>query len=581
MAISHNTAVFRQSDVGVGWRSVIVGVVTIVVAVAAVAKLAVLPTLQTHIDDLLPAIIILEARERIASGGTTAAADDGLRDRLGKFLKRTVGINPMSFVGVSFRTTYAPTQFLVTAAVLPTGAPYRETLTIGRSPSVVFGIVAPALLALSALKLGGRNAHWRALIAATVLACSWEFWFFSAQMSSYAIGVFGLVVMFWLLVAAPASPSRGELWRECAIVAMLPWLQYQLLFLLPAYFAARGWQLAAAGHHLRLLIRHSVPALMLAAPSATLLFVLFLRHRTAGGVNWNAGPNGEFLFQIDPGASWAEALLYAGRFFAVNTWLSLSAVTSFVPESHPGYLGANLLLLGLAVVGAVHLSRQDTRHRSLLVFALVIAATWAALIVTGRVTLSPTRHSLILLPAVALFSAIGTEAIGAWSGRAAIVSSAVAGAILLGFATTYPGEVERRRDPFDEERIYALIAETRPQLIVSYHCTRNLQLMPRLEVPLLNYGCGEPPTVRGKPPADEPTRVLFVSAHQGHSVDVLNDAQRAFGKATGRQWVSRDYTITKLREFAGTAPSEVSWRTDNGSNGQYLTLLERPERAAP
>jgi hypothetical protein len=554
----------------------VIGALIVIVTLAAVSKLAVIATLQTHVDDLLPALLITEARDRAANGSTTPLSSDRKRDRLGKFVQRTAGFNLKEYLTVPFHTTYAPGQFLVTAALLPHRGPYRDTLILGRSPSMFFGIIAPAILALAALRLGGAGAHWRALTAATIVAGSWELWLFSAQMESYAIGIAGFGVMCWLLAAAPTSPSRIALWREAVIVAALPWLQYQFLFLLPAYLAARLWQLIAAGHPRRRLIRLGIPVLVLSAMSASVLFVLFLHQRSGDGVNWNAGPGNEFLFQIDPGASWSGILRYAIGFFAANTWLSLSAMVSFVPEPHQAYVPANALVLGLTVIGLVRLSSlHDARHRSLLVFALVMAATWAALVVAGKVTLSPTRHMLMFLPAIGLYAAIGAEAVAVWSGRTAIVITAVVATIVIGFGSTYAGEVARRRGQFDEQRIYALVAETRPQLIVSYSCTNNLELMPRLTVPQLYESCGGGWTTRGEAPLDGPTRILFVSEWEGYTAAALRDAQQGFEEVTGRAGLGNDYLVTVLQAVPGTAPDEVSARTVNGSNGLYLTLLEQ------
>lgn len=147
-----------------------------------------------------------------------------------------------SSLSIVTESTYAPAQFLITGLLLHDGLSYQQLLVRGRLPSVLFGILAPLLLAFVAYRLGGSGAGARTLIAAALVACSWELTIHSAQMEPYALGLLASVAIIGLLLSRPEQfPTTRSAILEGLAVGVLPWCNYQILFLLPAYAAARAW----------------------------------------------------------------------------------------------------------------------------------------------------------------------------------------------------------------------------------------------------------------------------------------------------------------------------------------------------
>lgn len=561
----------------------------IVLIVCAWTKWMVLPTMATHVDDLIVATTILDARNELAVVEIRPPGDTGPVSALERDLRRAkrLGVPAaaaeflVTAVSVPVHSTYAPAQFLLTTALVRDAVGYRRTLQVGRLPSFLSGVLASVLAALAAFRLGGPQARARAIVAAALVGCSWELLIFSAQMESYAIGVAGAALLALMLVRVSAAPTRRELLLEGMCVALVPWLQYQLVFLLPAYLIVRVWQLSRGWSSLTAVARSSAIALLPVVASAAIVYRFFLSHYSGAGVSWNAGPAGEFLFLLPAGASFGAAFDYAMRFFSTNTVLTLASMVSFLPEQNPGYWAAALLTLFLGGAGTVALVREpDIRSRSLAAFVGVTAVIWILMVVAGKITLSPTRHSLVLLPLIALLAAEGACAVGARLRRPVTVPLAYVGFVVLTFVLNYPAEARLRSDPFDEPSMRALVVESDADLIVSYHCTRNLRIMIDLGAPLFDWGCGSSPRWIGPMLLEPPRRILFVSARDPLSAEAFSHARIVLDSVMRRPLLEDNlerYRVTVLRKVEGSRPLEVSSRTINGTNSLYVTLLEPRE----
>jgi hypothetical protein len=571
----------RPADKPSRWQTLVYAAILLgILALGAWTKWRVLPTMGTHIDDLVVAVTILDTR--------TESADE-LRRRLGSgavsrvlrwvdargYLWTAASVGP--FFSVPASTTYAPAQFVLTAALLRGPAEYRTILVKGRLPSFLAGAFAAALAALVGFRLGGPAAPARAIALAALVAFSWELVIFSAQMESYAIGVVGVFLMLSMLLRDPERPSRDRYLPEALVLVLMPLIQYQMIFLLPGYVLVRWWQVWRGRRRASDVVRMSVAVVAPAAVSTAAVFVFFLHHYSNAGVGWNAGPGREFLFDVPAHAPAGDVLAYAVRFFAANAVISLAAMTSFLPEAHRAYWPAAAVILGLAAAGAASLAwRRDARARAVLGFVAVAAAVWIVLIVTGKLTLSPTRHSLVLLPIVAVFTAEGACALGVVFGRPAACAVALAASVVFGFSATYSAEVERLRDPFDEAEMRAAIRDSGAEVVVSHSCTGNLRLVRDLGAPLFDWGCGAR-RWEGAMLSAQPDRILFVSTRSPLSRDIFEQIRGHVGALGGvapllERFESYDETVLKALE----GPThEFSSRTVNGGISLHMSLLQR------
>jgi len=561
-------------------------VLVLVLAFGAWTRWDALPRLFTNVDDIGVASTILDARRENTTAAMRAALQGApgvrakalrLADRVG-LLPVAAALAPVAEVPRVF--TYAPAQFLLTAPLVSEQMPYETLVRRGRLPSFVFGVLGVLLIALLARALGGADAGARMLVAGALAACSWEFWIYSAQMETYAIGVAGSAAMLWMVAGRANAGARDVTALEALALAAMPWLQYQFLFFLPGYAMARAWQAYGAERDARRAVVSLATLTLPATFSTALLYHFFLGfHASAdAGINWNAGPQGEFLFRL-PGGGAVAALTYAAHFFVTNTLRSAHAMVSFLPEQHPAQGALTVALGAFGVLGLWTIARERTpAARAVSSFVAVTALVWLALIVRDKITLSPTRHSLVLLPVIALAVAAGVARLGALAGRRLVVASLATALCIAGFAASYAGERDARRDPWSEASFAALLAETHPDLVVAHDCLWNLRLMQHVGAPAFDAGCITGPHARwvGEAPSATPARVLFINGSLPLSEERF-DSLRALldrtPKGIGSLGPWGSYTKRQVVADTGRREVEFSARTHPGRNALYATLL--------
>jgi len=558
------------------------------IGIGAYTKARAVPTMVTLIDDVGVATTTLRSQ--------AVTTPDAIRTSLARpghdgplaFTLRVVsklGGAPLiarltSSLSIVTESTYAPAQYLITGFLLHDGLSYQRLLVRGRLPSALFGMLAPLLLAFVAYRMGGAAAAVRALVATTIVACSWELIIHSSQMEPYALGLLAAVVMIGVLLSRPEhKPTTRAALLEGVAVGVLPWCNYQMLFLLPAYAVARGWVLHRQGARWQELVRY---ALLVGGPvviSVALLYRYFLFRNAGLGVAWNAGPHGEFLFTLPSGTVLAQ-LTYALKFFAKNSVLVVTAMTAFIPESSRASLPIGCLIAALTGAGAWTLWRSALpRGRTLVLFAVVAAFTWTAMVLKGSLTLSPTRHLMLFLPLFALFAAEAVAALAVKLKNETAVGLGAFALMVVPHLATFDAELNARRNLMSELVIGELIAKSGPDFVITYNCTSDLVLMSPLSIPLFDRGCTPAPgygRLVGTLGANEPTRILLINSTAPFSASDFPDVMADISATLKRRVVTH-----RLDEYEQTTvwrvdrPAGLNWtrRVSSGAGGYFATLL--------
>ena len=588
----------------------IIGVL-LIVATTAIAKARAVPAMVTHVDDVGVAVTLFESQAAASPAAVAAGlARNGGHGPLALLVRgaTAVGAAPViakigSSLAVSQQWTYAPAQFLLTGALIHRGLTYQQLLVRGRFPSLLFATLVPLLLALIGWRVGGERRAALALLTAAVGACSIELSLHAAQMENYALGTLAATALLMLLVvSAEARVTPGRAVGEACVLALLTWCQYQLLFMLPAYALARGWQsLHTGATHTgamrsgatrteltrtaltRAMIWGALPLVV----SSAALYHYFLYLWAGAGVSWNAGPHQEYLFAIPQSAGVGAALTYLATFFIGNTIATITAVTAVLPDTSPAASALGLLSTGLAVVGIRVMWRSGTVvDRSILLLSGTLALTWVALIGIRALTLSPTRHALIWLPFLALFIARAITARGTVAVSTA-VSTVAAAAMVGAYLSAMPTVMADRTNPFHESELVALADSTQADLIVGFNCTDDLALMPALRAPFFHKACSDLPqfgTFRRALGPDEPRRILFVNSTAPMRADDFRQVQRSMQVILKRPVLAHaesSYTRTDLRRVEVPGGSEWKRGIIYGGAGLFVTLYELAGEHSP
>lgn len=587
-----------------------VAALIVVVAVGAATRVALSRVHFAHVDDIGVASAILSAkshppsaddllqtaRDKYAAGSTSPRVALLLElERRGLWRPlhaMTAAVYPFVVVPLTF--TYAPLQFLVTAPLLDPADGYQRVKFLGRLPSVGFSVLAIAIVALTARRLGAGGATMLAAVAAALLACSGEHTTIAALMYSYAATSAASAAVL-LLTAVDARrrgwPARFVATRSLILSALL-YLSYQTVMLLPGYFAALGLgalRRSARPDRPRLALQG---ALLVAVVGLAFLPAYLFRVAGIAAINYNAGPAGEFVFRPRDGA--LTALGEAPRFLLVNSWIAVKALVPPVPDESPAAaVAAAVVVLGLLIglwrmVALALRSRAWRAAAAVGIYTAVTLVLFLTLVLAGQLAIGPTRHLVVYLPIVVVASAYGLRtgvlfvcARRTWA-RPGTLWGAVAGASVALLLWAYVGYAPRlfaeRRDRFDERRIQAMARDYRVDLVVA-DTAEQLRVMPSLmrEAPVLSTGdAGRTPS-RAAGVAPRPQRILVVSQFEAFTEPVCLRVQALL---IGRSEVDpRAPCLSRVRTvYSVASPSDVevefSRRTRNGTNGFYASVIE-------
>ena len=477
--------------------------------------------------------------------------------------------------------TYAPLQFLLTSLLLSQDQSYRDVLYWGRFPSLLFGVASIALMAwfLRVLRRDD-DALPDQLLGAALVAFSWENVIYAKQMETFTIGVAAAIVVLILLVKHLRDVRLG--WGQMALLGLalgvLFCAQYQVLFFLPGFFIVLFLAyVKATGSVRKVALRMSLAAgivLVFFVP----IYLLFLRTVPikAGYIHWNAGPDQSFAFALPAEGGLFGMAAYALSFFAKNLYIVFENTIAFSFEDGMVTRPAGVMLFPVFLAGMASLvSGRDPVRRSLGWFIGISALTWAVLIVMRKLTLSPTRHTLILLPLFVLGITEGLRAVGglfrAGDRTVRVASVALTALVAAAFLVSFPAVSAERRDKFDEKVMTGLLRQYAVSGVVQYGYTLQAYLMKdlRRSMPVIAKFDLWPEPAKDQALRGFPRGSLAFVGMRGRLPD---DIRRILGRY-GYQQVYAD-------EQASDVESDFSRRTKNGTNGRYIYIYTRPGKGA-
>ena len=486
--------------------------------------------------------------------------------------------------------TYAPMQFLVTPLLLHKGQSYSDILFWGRLPSYLFGVGGLLAMALTLLKIDRRNYKNSLIFTTCLFAFSWENIIYSTQMQSFSIGVLGILFMILLFLNFIKDPVRtpGRIGGMIVLLVMLSNCQYQLMFLVPAFLLVVFLAAVEGQSNPGLLVRRyflgGLGYVFLMTPT----FLLFLRGKSGAGINWNAGPSGEYLFYINKAGGLIQNALYTFQFFFKNGLQVVQSNLSFTESHSVGTTIFYLLTLVTMSIGLFSLlTSMDKIKIQLGRFFILVAFSWIALVILGKITFGPTRHSLILLPIMIILIAEGFSwafcRLGMTSGyretAAFLVTDSLGLVVLTFFVMGYSTEFARRVDPFDPALFSRVIAETHSQAIVCADYTWNPSLLDLPGYEVLEHRELRILVKRGASGAfGHGAPVIFLS-HRGplsqmtldQIASLCSTRKLKLGSGVGYPAIE-DLKINYLQYKQSSTEIDFSNATHNGSNGMFLAV---------
>jgi len=398
--------------------------------------------------------------------------------------------------------TFAPVQFMITRLLISQDQPYQKIMFWGRLPSLLFSCFSLILVILFYQNFRNIDLYYHHLLAISLLGFSLENIIHSLQMISYSIGLFSVLILLILFLkfCRLKEPTKNNMLFLGSVLAMLVYTQYQILFFIPAFFVSLFLWHVKGRFDIKEKIINFLPAvfsfLLLFLP----LYLIFIRRHTGAGINYNAGPSGEFVFLLNPNESILVNIKYLFKFFFENNIIVLQTMTSFVPEGSHLYMSIFIFLLFLFTIGMVSFFKAEGVIRQMGLFFIFTWLTWMILVLTGNITLSPTRHSLVLLPLMIITICQGSYFICDLLQNSIkrlkhihIFTVVVLSFLVITSSLFHFEEFKRERhDRFDEFEIERILQQQAVDSIILFRCVYNLVLMKSINnsYPIF-YGCGE------------------------------------------------------------------------------------------
>jgi hypothetical protein len=344
------------------------------------------------------------------------------------------------------------------------------------------------------------------------------------------------------------------------------------------------------------------------APVAYFFLFHHIETNNAGLSDWNKGEELEFFFHFQDGMSFVEKCTYTVKFYVHNFYLILQMNTAVFSEDHPWFAGMSAVLAGLFGLGMMsYFDTKLVRKKFLGIYFCGFLALWFALVALKKVTLSPTRHSLILLPFIAITV---SEGIGylivkvqqlwgsgrrSWKGVQKGAYTLFTVLILIMFSLYYPTFLNERRDPFNETEIASLLKEYEVDTVIPALWALQVEMLKDVrdhydyygkkvirgfkEYGLITNGVAPYKRIAWISHRQKLNPVLFeyVRVQLNRYIYLTNSirAKRGEPPLDLMRYPATMYRVIYQKEIDSTREIEFSNITKSGINGYFVYILER------
>jgi len=480
-------------------------------------------------------------------------------------------------IAIAKTSTFAPLQFYLTALTIDFDTSYTVSKTTFRLPSAIFSLMALFMLYQFSKKMEQDEGWYIFIIGSTVLSVSWMFLIYSSQGENFAAGIFSLLTMLYMYMHYKNSEASIKSSLKFGFfLSLLCLLHYQTIFFLPGLFLALFYD---TNFSIKDFLKRCLGVLLLVSTTLLGIYYVFLRDRLKDnpGVHWNAGSNGQYVFNADcsDGFFGCVAQVFVDNFFEV-----FQSIVSFSNLSESSSIIYTLVLLLLSLLGLVHLYKNK-QHRGLLVFIVTAAVVWVFLVLMGKLAFSPTRHSLILLALVAILSSLGLHFVVNLFGRASkfvYVAPIFSIMVLTAYVLEFDDQKHKRIDPLEKTNIQNIVNQYSPDSIIAYSREMHLEFFPGIKLKYNANYINEYPyyTLYSKKVSNDKERLLILCV----SGELCGPSSSKPVEGLLKEYYSKNVKYTRIftHEENSTVLNGFGSRAGSGTNGLYINIWDINEK---
>ena len=405
----------------------------------------------------------------------------------------------------SAKNTYAPINPIFINFFIPEKASYDELKFWGRFPSFLFSYMSIIIFFLVLLRTYHGSQYFYLLIPLALFSFSYQHIIMGSQMHNFALAPFCTIIFLYLITLKDffkTNISFKFLLLITFLMSVSMYLHFQSILLLLTIFIydfIKGL-IKFRNKEIKffLLIKYFFLKYIF-----TLIIILpilvWLQIKKFETVSWNKGPNNEFLFNQE---LFLSDFTYLFQFLLSNSQIVFSRMLSFTTEFKLENYNIDFIIFIFVLLGFyTGLKVKNKKLNILTLFSIIFFSVLICFVLTSNLALSPTRHSIIILPLIIIL--INNNFIYFYEIKnplfikKSILTLIFFLLILITFMFFYDYRIEmsKRTDQFNENKIHNLLKENNVTAIINYDWTTNTKLMPSLNelehflidfIPLIN-----------------------------------------------------------------------------------------------
>ena len=367
--------------------------------------------------------------------------------------------------------TYAPLQCWIVALLVNSSYSYAVNLFLGRLPSLIFSVINIFMVwILTRKNSDNRSNLLEQIVAVFMIGASWETIIYGAQCQPYAIGLTGLMLLMMELHHIICT-KQIKFVRVVLLGGIVGYMQYQLFIFVFCFYFTVFIIFIKDKKKLLYSILSSICSLLISVPVIKDFLQTGMLDR---GTNWNVGIYEQYGFDWDSYTA-VDKVIYFFRFYLENTleWFR----NMFVYKDALWF--ANVLavcIIALTIAGIVQTIRKKDLMNIFLMSSLVINF---GLVFLGKLTYSPSRHTMIFIPIAIYYVVNGIGLLRTLNKRKIYLGGVALSyiCIALVFGINFYQEWQLRENKISEKVVEKWVEEENPVFIGGYQDTFDLDLM--------------------------------------------------------------------------------------------------------
>lgn len=465
-----------------------------------------LDTFTSNIDDHLVAVSILEAKRPINVSSIKSVINDSsitsfssppksfLRflESKGKLDLALTLLDPFRpFVAVPNQSTYAPIQFFFTSLLLNENQSLKQILFWGRFPSFLFSLIS-IFLFYKLIRVFSFNKQFdvSVILVIAFFSFSIESIIYSKQMESYSIGIFASIILMIILInlLKKAPEFCYKRWLLFSILmVLLVYMQYQMLiYVLAAIITIIIYYYKNSVKDKRMvLLRRIILTGFFFFFMIAIVYIFFIvKHANHALEQWYKGPNGEYLFSLDTSNGFLRFVQNTFNFIIFNSWeVFLNNFEFYSGNSKILNIIMRTLIFCYAIFflyGLVVISKSTQVFIKYFgLFLVIFICTFFLFIMLDKLTMSPTRHTMILQPIFCIVSYIGLNSLRNVNSKQLsfdLIAYLTVIFVICSFSFGIKSFLDERTEPFTQDSFVNEIKRRNPDFIITK--SEIIKLMP-------------------------------------------------------------------------------------------------------